>query len=78
MSQSTAELTLEQLEDLYQTRHELEHSLGQLSGEPLRDALHQLAEVSHALGEEAPSDDPLIDKWEQEIAEGKTPDLTER
>lgn len=75
-SQSFAELTQEMYEDLYYRKSELESALE--SGEKDIDReglLTQLNGVNRALGETEESYDPLVDQWERDIAEGRTPDL---
>lgn len=76
--QSVAELVLEQYEDLYYQRAELEASLEVLSGDALREAERRIVEIGKSLGEKVEDGDDLIDKWERELAEGKIPNLEER
>lgn len=77
-TQSVAELVLEQYEDLYYQRAELEANLEDLSGDALREAERKIREIGKALGEKVDGEDDLIDKWERELAEGKIPNLEER
>jgi len=69
---------LEQYEDLYYQRAELEASLEVLSGDALREAERRIVEIGKSLGEKVEDGDDLIDKWERELAEGKIPNLEER
>jgi hypothetical protein len=82
LGQPLAVLNLEMLEDLWLRERELEQKVEDSDGPESVEAERQLAEVHKALGiglETAKGSgiDPLIDKWESEIAEGKDPDLNE-
>jgi len=81
LGQTEAELRLEMFEDLLERREEILEQLHQEAVAPreradLREKLQSIDAVfdrdKSDLGE-----DPLIDKWEREIAEGKTPDFDE-
>lgn len=67
-------------EDAYDRVRELEASLedDELKLDERRRVSEQLRKLYRALGEKAPSEDELVDKWEQELAEGKIPDLDEQ
>ena len=73
--QSIAELNLEYYEDLYLRKHELEQEINK--GSDTKGLHSALAEINKALGDESASDDPLIDRWEEQIARGEIPDLNE-
>ena len=69
-------------EDIFEKKAELEGLLddADLRHEERRRLSKQLRSIMKALGEPDPTlgEDPLIDKWERELAEGKTPDLNEQ
>lgn len=75
--QTYAELHLEMLEDLHLRRKGL---LRDLEDRPADfKAVEELQQLNKALGIEGEvSSDPLIDKWERELAAGRIPDLDER
>lgn len=82
--QSLSALNLEMMEDLWIREHELKEKIKEEEGSVLNEAIQQLQDVRKALGivldygTPLPSgDDPLVDRWEREIAEGKVPDLNE-
>lgn len=81
VSQSTTALVTEMYEDLYAKKAELEAELKTAAAPREHTAIaRQLEQVEKALGEKSyvsAHGDDLIDKWERELAEGKTPDLTE-
>lgn len=58
-------------------RDDLETELEEASASERADITKRLVRVRQALGDKAASTDPLIDKWERELADGKTPDLYE-
>ena len=81
-----AELSIEMYEDLYARRDEVMRSLKDVSGAKERlDLMEALQGLDEALGERREADedgpmitgDPLVDKWERELAEGKMPNLDE-
>ncbi len=78
---SLAEWVHEMYEDLYERKAEIE---AQLEDEmtPMKERtflMTRLRNVNKILQEDLKdSDDPLIDRWEQELLEGKVPDLDER
>lgn len=71
-TQTLAELHLEQLEDLWDERRDLERQIEQ--GGNLHGVHERLAQIRRALGDEMPMDD-LVEHWEREIAAGRVPDL---
>lgn len=75
LSQTVAELHLEQLEDLYEEREGLERELEAGGGDmsAVRAAQERLEQINRALGEQAGDD--LIDLWEAELAAGRVPNL---
>lgn len=77
-SQSIAELHLEFFEDMYAQRDEvislLESDEKHIDHEKL---YKQLNAINKALDLPEIAADPLIDKWEKELAEGLEPDLEE-
>jgi len=78
MSRSIGSLNIEMFEDLYVKRSDLERSLETASGKENGSIVRQINEINAILEEETYVDDPLIDKWERELAEGKIPDLEEK
>jgi hypothetical protein len=80
MDQTIAELQLEMIEDMLLQRETLEAQIERATDSDFRaDLREKLTEINKVLGEEAEEiEDPLIDKWEEELARGQTPDLTER
>lgn len=77
---SLSALLVEMYEDLYATRDEIMEELATRRGDKT-ELYDKLARVNKALsedgGEPKYSPDPLIDKWERELAEGKDIDLDE-
>ncbi len=69
-------------EDAYERMHDLETLLEdpEIRQEERRNISRKLRKLYKALGEKDTTwgEDPLIDKWEQELAEGKIPDLDEQ
>jgi hypothetical protein len=79
-----AALHLEMAEDLWIREGDLTEKSKDEEGSALNETLLQLQEVRKALGLVLDSasprisgTDPLVDKWERELAEGKDPDLDE-
>lgn len=73
---TTAELLLERYEDLHSERSDLEHKRKSAKLEDWeRERLTLVQSILE--GEDVSFGDPLIEKWEREIAEGKIPDLDE-
>jgi hypothetical protein len=64
-------------EDLYVKKAELEDALDDEGLGKERQALQtQYVSVCRALGEETETlQDPLVDQWEKDLAEGRMPDL---
>jgi len=77
IARSYAEWHLEYLEDLYFDRQAVIEELEYATGDEVRALQGQLRSLSEALGIEASYNDPLVEKWEQEIAEGKVPSFEE-
>ena len=82
--QSWAALNLELTEDLWIREQELCEQAQQHEGSALNEVLDQLQTVRKALGlildfgsARITGSDPLVDKWERELAEGRDPDLDE-
>lgn len=79
-SRTLPDLELEFLEEILLERADLVDQLSKISELSTRSQLSsKLAKLNKIL-EDAPdeeSDDPLIDKWEKELDEGKIPDLNE-
>lgn len=77
-SQSFADLLLERYEDLYVEAADIGAALGSAQNssemQPLQD---RLQEIARALREplEVDTGDDLLDEWERDIAEGRTPNL---
>lgn len=72
-----AELLGEWYEDLYVEKGELETLLADGEGE-YQVAVKRLGVIYEALGEDGDAvADPLIDKWERQLANGEIPDLEE-
>ena len=78
-SQSMAALHQEMYEDIYARKAEVLEELKTSTGDT-ESQVKTLNEINRILGDDAKdySSDPLIDKWEQELLEGKVPDLNER
>lgn len=75
-SMTTAEILLERYEDLHAERSDLEQKRKTSKLEDWeRDRLTLVQSILE--GEDVSFGDPLIEKWEREIAEGKIPDLDE-
>jgi hypothetical protein len=77
LERSIGSLNVEMYIELFLKKEELELDLENASGKEYSDILNRLRRVNGALGESF-SEDPLIDKWEKEISEGKLPNLEER
>ena len=81
LDQSESDLSLEMFEDWMLRKRDLEATLtdraDMLSSEQSREMQRELDGINEALGESAFVVDDLIDKWERELNEGKTPDLSE-
>lgn len=69
-------LIQEVLEDALVKREDLLEEVSR-KGANVSVLLPQINALNALLGEEAVSDDPLFDKWERELAEGRDPDLDE-
>ena len=80
LSLSESELSQQMYEDLYSRKFELEDMIenGSQVGES-KENMESLASINKILGEteNVIDGDPLIDKWERELEEGKVPDLDE-
>lgn len=74
---SLAEWAREMWEDCYERKGNLETRLEEATGHERQDILEQLERLAKALDEDF-SQDPLADKWERELMEGKIPDLDEQ
>lgn len=80
-----ASLTIEWFEDLYVRRAEINAELKEAPPERKIQLMEQLTAVDRVLSDAPKTDlnapfvtgDPLVDKWEQELAEGGMPDLSE-
>ena len=75
--QSLAELQLEYFEDLEYRRMEIENELKSGQTQDSGHLQKQLMEIEKALGEKVTSGDPLLDKWDEQLARGEIPDLDE-
>ena len=81
-SQNVGDLNLEMFEDWLLRKEELERSLVDdgynYNTDQVREMERELNELNKVLGEGGIEfKDELIDKWEQELEEGITPDLHE-
>lgn len=77
--QTIAELQLEMFEDMLLQRESLEDHLDHLAdAESRREAREKIQALNEILGDTKAVEDPLIEKWEEELARGQVPDLTER
>jgi hypothetical protein len=76
-NQTQADLEAEMLADLYANQADLQDRLENTMDPGERHRLVvQLSSIARALGEsEAAADDPLVDEWERDLAEGRMPDL---
>jgi hypothetical protein len=78
-------LYIEYFEDMHERRGELLEQLKQADDIQVKSRLSELlARIEKALGQDEPEEgtpfvtgDPLVDKWEQELMEGRMPDLEE-
>jgi hypothetical protein len=77
LQRSVAEHLQEIEEDLLLLRDDLESELEESPQSERGDINKRLVRVRQALGEKEASTDPLVDKWERELADGKVPDLYE-
>ena len=79
VGQTMAEIMTEWYEDLWAKKEEIERQLdsGEIPFDDRGPYMRQLTTINEELGEADNAGDPVIDKWEREIAEGKVPDLTE-
>lgn len=81
LNQNIGELNLEMYEDWMVRKDELEDLMLNrpelFDPSQMRGMQRELDSLNAALGENDFVEDDLIDKWERELAEGKTPDLTE-
>ena len=77
-NQSLAELTYEMFEDMISRRDEILEELETAESKQADWLVKQLNLLNEALGEEPYIQDPLIDKWDRELAAGLVPDLDER
>ncbi len=71
------DLQYEMVLDLYYEKEQLMDRLEHGAGDQTGELMARLNILEKALQEEEYSSDPLIDKWERDIAEGRTPDLNE-
>lgn len=75
-----AELLLEFYEDAWEAHAalvDMREKHGSRFGEYDRERLRELEKMLGLVDDVAVSDDPLADKWDREIAEGKIPNLDE-
>lgn len=89
LQRTEASITIEWYEDMYARRSEIKARLSshdpKLSSDQRVTLMDQLAAIDRVLNSRADVDidtpfvtgDPLVDKWEQELAAGHLPDLTE-
>lgn len=85
LGRTEASLTVEWFEDLFAQRAEVEQALKSAPATERGGLLERLAALNSFLVEKTPdavdvpfvTGDPLVDKWEQELAAGLEPDLTE-
>jgi phosphodiesterase/alkaline phosphatase D-like protein len=71
------ELLQDFYEDLMDRRRELENDLEHADGKQRWAIQDAIKAISKTLGDEVESADPLIDRWEAQIAAGETPDFGE-
>ena len=77
MQRSWAEWQIEMFEDMWLQRDQLMESMNNGDME-IKVALPAITALNKVLDDgDIITGDPLIDKWEKEWAEGKTPDLNE-
>jgi hypothetical protein len=73
-----SELELEMYEDMMIRKEELIAIIEnghRYSREQRQAYSDELAEINRSLGDDCTEEDPLIAEWEQDIKEGRTPDL---
>ena len=79
VTRTLADLQLEMLEDLAQRREELRVQLEEREANTdTGRILDQINVINEVFDDQPEVWDPLIDKWEKELAEGKIPNLDER
>lgn len=78
-SRPVAEWMQELYEDIYERKKEIEADLADndVSLSEKTALSGKLARICRMLGEPEPFVDPLADKWDRELDEGKIPDLDE-
>ena len=78
MNRNVPSLHQEMYEDLFTKKEDLEEALLENDDGKMTDSLlKQINSINSILGEEEAVADSLVDKWEKELAEGKTPNLEE-
>lgn len=77
LDRTPGSLHKEMYEDLFIKKDDLEEAYLESDGKSAEMLLKQINGIKEILGEQTESADPLVDKWEKELAEGKTPDLSE-
>lgn len=78
-TRSVASLHIEMIKDLLLQKEKIEKDMQEANGLELRELTKQLNSINTALDPTIKnvSGDDLIDKWEKELEEGKTPNLNE-
>jgi hypothetical protein len=77
LEQSTAaDLYIELYEDLLLRRNTLREELDDRTQDPEK-VIEKINEINKTLGDKEEVWDPLVAKWDRELAEGKIPDLDE-
>jgi len=77
MERSWAEWQVEMYEDLYVRRNDIKAQITDGDVDQ-RKAIKVLNAIEGLLGDPSGSgSDPMVDKWERELDEGKTPDLND-
>lgn len=74
LDMSSGELALEVYTDLYTRLFDMQLEYEE---RPTSKLMHEIEHLQEVLGEKIATNDELIDKWERELEQGLTPDLSE-
>ena len=77
LNTNLSEMQLEMLQDLLSRRRELREALDE-KGANVDSIMKQINSINEVFNDKVEYIDPLIDKWDRELAEGKIPNLDEQ